>query len=388
MNTDNRDHDEILDALRPRMRHARIAHLRRLIAGLAVVPLLGIGAAAMAASGADEPDAQTASGSDADGGGEVPDVALPDIGDAGGDEASAPEETVAPDGDEDTDETDADVSSDEQTKVLSLGPLGSAEVTGTEDGGLELVHTDLVEGWRIVSIEVEDGKIVIVVTNGDKLKMITIAPGVRNEIDVRVVDVVIPPPPTTTTTTVKPPPGPVVDRFVVQVPGKGSFVVEREGETLFLGAVSPNEGYDYDVHMGEGWKVSVSFTDGRWRWYAKALINDDDRVELLFWDEEVLPEPVFQWVEVPAVGAVKFKLYHDGLIYVKEWVSECCGFNDYNEDVPGETAKVEFKGDGILWIIEVWKNGDGGMSWSTTDLSPEPAAEPPPPTVPVADQTA
>ena len=42
--------DEILEALRPRMRTARVAHVRRLVAGLLIVPILGAGAAAMARS--------------------------------------------------------------------------------------------------------------------------------------------------------------------------------------------------------------------------------------------------------------------------------------------------------------------------------------------------
>ena len=46
--------DEILEGLRPRMKAARVAHVRRMMACLAMVPILGVGAVAMAADGTDE----------------------------------------------------------------------------------------------------------------------------------------------------------------------------------------------------------------------------------------------------------------------------------------------------------------------------------------------
>jgi len=360
--------DEVLEGLRPRMQTARVAHVRRMIACLAIVPLVGFGAVAMAADTADPPAIETADG--APDNNDAPEVGLPDIGEAGGDVADVPvDETDEPDETDKTDETP-----EEQTKVLSLGPLGSAEVSETE-GGFELLHTDLIEGWEIVQIDVTDDGIVLIIKKGDSLKVITITDGVRDEIDVQIDDLIIPTTTTTTTTTTTAPPEPpevIVDRFTVTVEGKGSFIVEREGETLWVGNVTANEGYDYDVVQGEGWKVWVRFTNGEWNWFGKALINDNGDVETHFWDEEPPFEPIYQWVEVPEVGAVKFKLWSDGLVYVKEWeTGECCGFYDYNGGEPSEVAKVDFEGEGMLWIVEAWGNEDGGLSYSVTDYSPE-----------------
>ena len=154
---------------------------------------------------------------------------LPDVGEADGDEAPEKDE---PEPDREPEPIKEEEPVGEQTKVLSLGELGVAEVAESEEG-IELLRTEMVEGWEIESVEIVDGKIQIVVFKGDKIKMVVISPGVRDEIEVKVIDVVIP----TTTTTVKPEPEPepkpepepVVERFVVEVPGKGAFVVEQIG---------------------------------------------------------------------------------------------------------------------------------------------------------------
>jgi hypothetical protein len=380
----NPQNEEILEGLRPRMQAARIAHVRRMIAGLFMVPLIGFGAIAMAAETTDEPGLETA-GDDGATAGLAPAAAPeqtdpPDIGEADGDiapadSAGAPTTTDAPD------EVD-DPEPEEQTKVLSLGPLGEAEVVETDDG-FELLDTKLESGWEVLEVEVTDDGIVVAVTNGDVIKLINITPGVRNEIDVRITDLIIP----TTTTTTAPPPPPsttekpreeppaIVDRFVVDVSGKGTFVVERDGDTLWAGNVQPNEGLEGDVQVAEGWKVVVKFTNGEWNWYAKVLINDAGEVEQYFWDEQAAAEPIYQWVEVPGVGAVQFKLWSDGLVYVKNWeTSPGYGFYDYNGGAGAEVGKIDFEGEGVLWIVEAWKNADGGLSWSTTDATAPPPA--------------
>jgi len=366
--------DEILEGLRPRMQTARVAHVRRMIACLAIVPLVGFGAVAMAADAADEPAIQTADGAPADG--DAPDVALPDIGAADGDVADLPTDG----GDDDDAKSDdakgdeVDETPEEQTKVLSLGPLGSAEVA-KHGGEFELLETDIIGGWEIVKIDITDDGIVLIIKKGDSLKVINITEGVRDEIDVKIEDLIIPTTTTTTTTTTTAPPEPpevIVDRFTVTVEGRGSFIVEREGETLWVGNVTPSEGYDYEVVKGEGWKVYVKFTNGEWNWFGKALINDHGDVETHFWDEEPPFEPIYQWVEVPEIGAVKFKLWSDGLVYVKEWeTGEGIGFYDYSGGEPSEVAKVDFEGEGMLWIVEAWGNDDDGLSYSITDASPE-----------------
>ena len=154
------------------------------------------------------------------------------------------------------------------------------------------------------------------------------------------------------------------------MPGKGSFVVEREGDTLYLGNVTVNEGYDEIVVKSQGWKVHVIFTNGEWDWHAKAFITESGEVEQHFWDEprpQPEPEPVYQWVEIPAVGAVKFKL-HDGLIWVKELhPAEGYGAYDYNGGEPGETARVDFEGEGEIWFVDAWPTESGEIAWEITN---------------------
>ncbi len=367
--------DEILDGLRPRMKSARLTHVRRMIAGLAIVPMIGFGAVAMAADGGVEPGMETADG--APSGDDAPDVDLPEIGVADGDVAELAETNADDDADSgevvDEDEA-AEETPEEQTKVLSLGPLGSAEVAETEEG-FEFLGADLETGWEVIEFDVTDDGIVIVIKKGDSIKIVTISEGVRDEINVKIDDLIIPTTTTTTTTTTTAPPETpevIVDRFTVTVEGKGSFIVEREGETLWVGNVTPSEGFDYEIVQGEGWRVYVKFTNGEWNWFGKALINDNGEVEQHFWDEQPAFEPIYQWVEVPEVGAVKFKLWSDGLAYVKDWEpAEGFGFWDYNQGAPAEVAKVDFEGEGTLWVVEAWGNDDGGLSYSITDHSPE-----------------
>lgn len=371
--------DEILDSLRPRMREARVAHVRRMVAGLAMVPIIGIGAVAVASDTSGDPAMETAGAGDADPA--SPDPALPEIGEPGG--TSAATTTVVPvDG--------ARAATEPETKVLGLGPIGSAEV-GTGDEW-ELIATDLEPGWSLEIVDVADGALRLVVKRGDALKVIEIRKAADGDLDVTISDLVFPttttaPPPTVPSTTSTPPPPPttvapppVVDRFTVEVPGHGSFVVEREGETLRVGAVTAAPGHDHVVEKAEGPKVWVRFTDGDWNWHAKARITDGGEVEVLHWDEAVPADPVFQWVEIPGVGGVRFKLWSDGLVYVKEWESGCCELWDQHQGAGAEVARVEFEGDGVLWVVEAWGNEAGTeILWEITDRSAgTPAGEEPP----------
>jgi hypothetical protein len=357
---------EILDGLRPRMRKARVAHVRRMMAGLAMVPLIGFGAVAVAADTAADPALNVADSAELDSP-VAPEVDLPDIGD--GD--SAENDTSANSDESPVEETPVD-----ETLVLSLGPLGNAEVVET-DGVFELLNTDLVEGWEVHSVEVTDYGIVIVIKTGDSVKVVTVTDGVRDEVDVVVTDLMFPTtttaPPTTTMVKKHEPEAPstVVDRFEVVVPERGRFIVERDGDKLHVGDVNANDGYEFHIEKAEGWKVYVKFTNGDWVWYGKALINDNGEVEQHFWDEEPPFEPIFQWVEIADVGAVKFKLWSDGKVYVKEWQpAEGFGFYDYKGGEPADVAKVDFEGEGVLWIVEAWGNEEGELIWSTTDASP------------------
>lgn len=383
MTTKTNTTDEILEELRPRMREARVAHVRRMIAGLALVPVIGIGAVSVAADTGTDPAIETAAGGDAESA--APDPALPDIG--GSDGASEVTTTVPADAGAGDGEVDgASAEPEHETKVLGLGPIGSVEV-GTGDEW-ELVGTELEPGWTLEIVDVADGALRLVVKKGDALRVILIR-HTDGGFDVEIADLVFPTTTTTTTTTAPPTtappttvaPPPVVDRFTVEVPGHGSFVVEREGETLWVGNVTAAPGHDYVVEKAEGWKVWVRFTDGSWNWYAKARITDAGDVEVLYWDEAVPAEPIYQWVEIPGVGAVRFKLWTDGLVYVKEWESACCALWDYHQGAGAEVAKVDFEGDGTLWIVEAWANEAGTeILWEVTDLSPEPptTTEPPP----------
>ena len=352
--------DMILEQLQPRMRSARISHVRRVIGGLALVPLLAVGAAAMASPSGDGPETETVHSTPED---TASEVELPELGEADGDEAEGSEDKV----DQVGTTTAPPVTKgppDEVIHELDLGELGSAEVEEISGGEFKVLSYGLTEGWEVISAEFDGDHLVVVVANGDLKKEITIKPGLRDELTVIVKEVTAP-----TTTTVKPEPTPappvIVDRFVVDVPGKGSFVVEREGGTLWVGDVTVSEGYTYDVIKGEGWKVYVGFSNGEHIWYGKALINDSNDVEIHRWDEAIAPEPVYQWVEIADVGAAKFKLY-DSQLYVKE-LAPSAGFEawDYNQGSPGSTAKVDFEGEGQIWFIDVWVDEAGNMAWNS-----------------------
>jgi hypothetical protein len=356
--TSQNETDLILEQLRPRMRSARISHVRRMIGGVALVPLLAVSAAAMASANGDASEVETAHSIPED---TVPGVEVPDIGDAdGADGTDAKVEEVST-------STAAPITIDPPDQVVhdvDLGELGTAEVEETRGGEIKVLSYGLTEGWEVISAEFGGKYLVVVIANGDLKKEITIKPGLRGELSVIVEEVIAP-----TTTTVKPEPKTVapviVDRFVVEVPGKGSFVVEREGGTLWVGDVTVNEGHTYEVIKAEGWKVYVGFINGEHIWYGKALINDNNEVEIHRWDEAIAPEPVYEWVEIPGVGAAKFKLY-DGQLYVKE-LAPSAGFEawDYNEGAPGSTAKVDFEGEGQIWFIDAWIDEAGDMDWNS-----------------------
>ena len=355
--------DQILEQLRPRMQAARVSHVRRMVGALAVVPLLGIGAMAMAAESDAPTEIETAVET------ETPDqldVELPDIGEAGGDEAVGSDDER----DEVPTTTEAPITTTTEApdagQVLEVGVLGKVEVQPTEDS-FKVLSASLVDGWEVVESETtDDGSLIIYVSNGEYVKTITVKSGIRHEILVTVDDWT---PPTTTTTTVKPEPKPetpvIVDRFTVEVPGHGSFIVEREGETLWVGNVSPAEGHEYEIHKGEGWRVWVGFYAEGHVWFGKALVNDHGEVELHFWDEPVGPEPVLQWVEIGGVGAAKFEILEGQIRVVKTETAEGFGSWDYNQGAWGETAKVDFEGEGQIWFIDAWVTESGELGWTS-----------------------
>ncbi len=385
-NTTMNQTDQILEALRPRMHAARVAHFRRLAAGVVAIPLLGFGAAATAADGGGssteiEAAIATEDGDERD---------LPEIGDA--EKAESDETTPDKDADDESDEkaerdendesdgndgkddsdvetTPADVTTTlpdpDAPKDLDLGALGWIQVEPSADA-FEVLSYDLTEDWEVLNAEVVDGTLNILLGDGEVLKVVVITPGVRDEILVAVEDFVIP------TTTVKPEPkeehddepAPVGDRFIVEVAGKGSFVVERDGETLYVGNVTANPGHDHEVHKAQGWKVWVGFTDGETVFFGKALINDAGEVEQHFWQEDIGPEPVYTWVEIPEVGAVKFEVVENLIRVVKTETAEGFETWDYNQGAATGTAKVDFEGEGTIWFVEAWINESGELAYS------------------------
>ncbi len=365
----------VLEQLRPRMRTARVGHLRRMAAVVAVVPLIGFGAAAMAADGGTGVTIDAAPVS-------IPDDPA-DVGVAGSEEAIASlgnpaDETASTTSSTTTTATTLQITDE---KSVTLGVYGTAIVV-PEGDSFALASIEPAAGWELVSAEIVDGVLVVVIADGEHMKAIKIRPGVRDQIDIRIVDVVIPP------TTTKAPPAtvsPVVDRWVVEVPGKGSFVVERSGDVLFLGNVTDADGFVHDVVKAEGWKVHVAFTDGAWLWHGKAYIDDAGRVQQHFWDEAKIPDPVYQWVEIPGVGAAKFKLWNNQ-VYVKE-TAPSIGFSSFVHTEVGTTVKVDFEGEGQLWFIDVGIL-EGQMVWDITNATPPPptttTAPPPTTTAPPA----
>ena len=323
-----------LEQLRPRMHTARVSHVRRMVGVLAIVPLLGVGAMAMAAESDSSTEIETAGDSHGGTDGEVdrPDIGEPDEAqhDAATRDAVDQEVTETED-DEPTTTEPTTTEAPDGGEVLEVGVLGAVEVEPTEDSFKVLSHS-LADGWEIVESETtDDGVLLIYVTNGEVVKVITVKSGIRDEI---LVHVEVWTPPTTTTTTVKPKPEPepepIIDRFSVEVPGHGSFIVEREGETLWVGNVTPAEGHEYEVHKWEGWKVWVGFYAEGHVWYGKAQINDNGEVQIILWDEEVAPEPAHQWVEISGVGAAKFAILEGQIRVVQTETADGFGSWDYN----------------------------------------------------------
>ncbi len=355
----NEETDQILESLRPRMRAARVSHVRRLFASVAVVPLLGFGAVAMAADGDGHAETVTAYQPDA-----APEVTLPDIGSADGVQADRRDATPAI-AETTTTTTSTTTSAPDGPEIVELGLAGAAEVVHT-DAGIEVLSYTMAKGWTVFAVEEVDGHINVIVTNGETMKLVTIQPGARGDLSVAIEPFEL----VTTTTTVRPEPkpAPITDRIIVEVPGKGSFVVEREGHTLWAGNVTPVDGYTYDIIKAQGWKVYVGFSNGSHIWYGKAFLNDAGRIEQLFWDEPIVAvaEPVYQWVEIPGIGAARFKVW-DGQIYVKE-LAPAAGYAswDYNQGTPALTARVDFEGNGQIWFIDTWIDDAGALAWTTS----------------------
>ena len=369
--TDPVETDQILESLRPRMHSARIAHFRRLAAGVAVIPLLGFGAAAMAAGGdtaGTETEAATVVEDD--------EVDLPEIGEGETTEVDDAAEGEGVEVDEPVETTSTTTTTiaapdPDAPKELDLGALGWVEVKAGDDA-FDVVGTDLAEGWEVINTEVVDGALALLLSNGEVMKVVVIEPGPRDEILVSVDEFV---PPTTTTTTIKPvvaeepkdepAPAPITDRFTVEVPGKGSFIVERDGETLYVGNVTANEGYTYDIHKSQGWKVYVGFSDGETVFFGKALINDNGEVEQHFWEENIGPTPTYQWVEVAGIGAAKFEILEGQIRVYKTETAEGYESWDYNQGAYATTAKVDFEGEGQIWFIEASLNENGELIANT-----------------------
>lgn len=376
--------DHILEGLRPRMRAARIRQVRFMGAIIALVPLMGLGAMALGqeddggsisvASGGDER-------SDAD-----PDEGVgTDIGEAGDDEVAAPEsddegheaDKSAEDHDTDdretTDEAPESVKPEDLVHDIEVATFGVVKVK-VEAEGVTLIEAVIHDPWEFVSAETsEEGDLVIRVTDGENIKIITIGEGLWDEFHVKLDDFV---PPTTTTTTVKPEPKPepdpappIVDRIVVEVPPAGSFVVEREGEVLWGGNVQPNEGFEYDIISNEGWKVHVAFVDEQFIYHGKAYIDDNGQLQTHLWTEEKPPPAVIQWAEISCVGAAQFKL-QEGLILVKA-VEKAEGVTASWPESWVESAVVTFvrAETSETWTMEAWPlEGQIQTAWSGPEV--------------------
>ncbi|MEM8706411.1 MAG: hypothetical protein AAGE98_08135 [Actinomycetota bacterium] len=374
--------DQILEGLRPRMQAARVSHLRRMFAGVAIVPFLGVGAMAMTSAGDDGAEIETATAPVGD---DAPEVTLPEIGAAGDGETNEPATVAETDeGSDDTDEvaettTTTTAAPDPDAPVqLELGALGTLDVKPAGDV-FEVLAYGFTDGWEVLSSETIDGVLVIIIGNGDVMKVITVEPGVRDEISVGVDDFSIP----TTTTTVKPEPkpepepkpapdpapDPIVETFTVDVPGKGSFTVTRSGDTLTIGTVTPAAGYEYDIHAAQGWKVYVGFFNADHVSFGKALINDAGEVEQHFWDESFGPQPVYQWAPIDGVGKAKFEAV-DGVIRVYT-IENHGGYGyDVNGGASGTTAAVIFETEaGPAYRIDAWIKENGDIGWSTSEIT-------------------
>lgn len=362
--------EHVLDGLRHRMRTARIRHVRFMGAVIAIVPLMGLGAVAFAQDETGESISVASGGAD-DGPDDVADDGIgTDIGDADGDRqapVAEDEEADADDGESGkaADEGAEPIEPEDMVHEVDVATYGVVKVRVGADG-LALIEALISEPWEFLGAETnDDGDLVIAVSDGETIKLITIGEGLWDEFHVRFDEFVVP------TTTIEPKPDPVpqppvVDRVVLEVSPAGSFVAEREGDTLWGGNVQVNEGFEYDIISSEGWKVHVAFFNETMVYHGKVYINDDGVLKTKLWSEEreVVAEAVYQWVEISEVGAVRFK-YHDGLMYVKE-ITPFEGFGSYvYNEVGEESVKVDFEGEGQLWIVEAWAV-EGVIQWSTS----------------------
>lgn len=362
--------EQILEHLRPRMEAARLSHVRKVLATLAVVPLLGLTGVAVAAGGDDgSAEIETATSPVDD---EIvePDVSLPEIGAAEdsdpADEAPEPvdDEIVEPITTTTTTTTTAAPDPD-APKRIELGGLGSVDVTPT-DGGFEVLAYGFSAGWEVLSSENLDGVLTIVVGDGEHMKVIAIEAGVRDEVTVTVEEVVIP----TTTTTVKPEPDPepvVTESLVVEVPGKGSFSVNRDGDTLTIGSIDAVDGYEAVVEQSSGDRVYVGFYGSDHVWYGKALINDAGQVEQYLWDEALGPEPIYQWVEIAGIGQAKFEAI-DGEIRVFT-IENADGAYGADHSADTQVAKVIFETEGPAYFIHAWVDENGAIVWDQGEIT-------------------
>lgn len=376
------DVDLILEDLRPRMRKARVGHVRRMSAALAVLPVLGLGAAALA--GGDTGSTVTAAGGGSDGenqirtdeaafvtgeparsGGGLPDDPSDAPADARSDDP--PEEEHAAGKTEAGDPNGAVAAGEE---LVELASFGEAKVRIEQDGTLVLVEVIADDGWDVLGVDdTGEGDLVITLSDGDVVKIITIESGLWHEIHVRVDDPVeprpapAPAPPPAAEPEPEPPSEPIVDRIVLEVSPAGSFVVEREGGSLWAGNVQPNPGFEHDIILSQGWEVHVAFFDPGFVHHGRAWIDDDGGLRTKVWSEErqAVPAPVTQVVEVPGAGVVKLS-YHDGLMHVDD-IGPAEGFSSYVYNEVGETVKVDFEGEGQLWIVEAWAV-EGVIRWT------------------------
>lgn len=367
--------DQILEGLRPRMHEARVAHVRRLAACAVVVPVLGFGAAAMASDGGTPiADTETAVSPIEDDEPDPPEVSDEQPADV----TVVPEdEIVEADEPAETTTTTTTVALDpDAPKDIDLGALGWVEVKAAADA-YDVTGSDLAEGWEIINTEIVDGSLALLLSNGEVMKVVVITPGPRDEILVSVDEFVAP---TTTTTTIKPVvvdepeddhqkddpnPTPIVDTFTVEVSGKGSFTVSRNGDNLTLGTVSVNEGYTYSIVQDGGWKVHIAFTDGETIFNGKAWLNEGV-VEQDFWDENVGPQPIYESVYVDGVGMAKFEAYNGQIRVYRTETNEGFTATDQNSGNAAATGKVTFEGNAQTWTVDAWLNESGELTWSTT----------------------
>ena len=189
--------DRILHQLRPRMHAARVAHVRRTLGMIALVPLLSVGAMVMASEADMLTEVETTFG--------VETLEQQDPGFLSGVEAAIDEAIEPGEGrTEGPATTEAPVTTTtpfDPARVLEVGVLGKVEVRPTEHS-YELVSMSLTEGWEFAELEtLEDGSLIIYVTNGTYVKTITLERSTGDEILVTVGDWTLP---TTTTLPLSP----------------------------------------------------------------------------------------------------------------------------------------------------------------------------------------